>query len=100
MNGWTLANRSAGLRAELERAIRGMLPSRQRPSSALPRILAAMALAAAGALAALCLAPRSGAATRALARRRLDGLQRRARGIVRDAARTASERSRGAEATR
>jgi hypothetical protein len=88
----SLAARSWALRDDIERAIRSFLPRRQA-SSPLPRVLAGVALAAAGAAAALCLAPRTGAETRASARRHWNVLQRRARAAWRKAPLSNGERT-------
>jgi hypothetical protein len=93
----TLAARSAALRGDAERVLRSILARPQR-RSALPHVLAALALAAAGAVAALLLAPHSGAENRAMARRGLGQLRRRTRSLAREAAQRASaERGRHPE---
>jgi len=84
MNAKSIATRSWALRDDVERMIRSFLP-RERASSPAPRIAAGLALAAAGAIAALCLAPRTGAETRAMARRHYGVLRRRARAAWRKA---------------
>ncbi|HTO69437.1 MAG TPA: hypothetical protein VMR31_06210 [Myxococcota bacterium] len=97
MTAKSLAARSAALRTDAERLIRAILP-RPQQQTALPRILAALALATAGAVAALLLTPKTGAETRAIARRRFAGLRRRTNAFAREAARS-DKPARRSEAT-
>jgi hypothetical protein len=72
-----LAPRARTMR-DVERWIRSVMPRRTRKSSPVPRVLAGLGLALAGAAAALLLSPKAGPEMRALARKRIDGLRRRA----------------------
>ncbi|HTO09573.1 MAG TPA: hypothetical protein VMR86_21160 [Myxococcota bacterium] len=63
---------------DMERWVRSVMPRRAPASSPVPRILAGLALALAGAAAALLFAPKNGRDMRALARKRLASLRRQA----------------------
>lgn len=83
---------------QLERWVRSVLPRRAAPPSPLPRVLAGLALALAGAAAALLLSPRNGPELRALARKRLERLRRRANDFAESHRR--AHNGRGAESQR
>lgn len=93
---------SAATMRQVENWIRAVLPRSARPASPVPRVLAGVALALAGAAAALLLSPKTGAEMRELARKRAQSLGKQARELARRNGRplmTQAERARRAEAT-
>ena len=99
--------RAARMR-EVERWIRSILPRAAPRSSPVPRVLAGVAIFVAGAAVALLLSPKNGREMRAITRKRIDDLHRRARSFASREGRRAGngragetqiERSRRTEAT-
>jgi len=68
-------------RHDLDRWLRSIWPRRAEPS-ALPGVLASLALVLAGAAVALALTPMNGAEMRAMARKRLTALRRQTSDLV------------------
>jgi hypothetical protein len=93
---------------EIERWIRSIVPRSTPRSTAVPRVLTGVAILLTGAAAALLLSPKNGREMRALTRKQIDGLRRRARSLATRegrrigngrAAQSPSERPRRTEAT-
>jgi hypothetical protein len=93
---------------EVERWIRSIVPRSAPRSSPVPRVVAGVAILLAGATAALLLSPKNGREMRAITRKQIDGLRRRARSLATregrrigngPAAQSPTERPRRTEAT-
>jgi len=67
---------------EVERWIRSIVPRSTPRSSPVPRVLGGVAILLAGAAAALLLSPKNGREMRAISRKQIDGLRRRARSLA------------------